>query len=231
MCRLLGISYKKSRKIPKKLLQDFWWLSVKHPHGWGLCSFTSYRKDWYCKKGPYPAFRVFPVSPVKSHIHIAHVRRATKGKVHYLNCHPFVRNGWSLAHNGTLFHIRKVKFKKFRPFGWTDSEKILCLLLDWYSETKYIRYKDEVEWFHLLHDFLWDLQDSQDSMGILNLLFSDGKYLYAYRGLDGRKSLYYNQLKSRIVVCSEQLDSISNWTPIGIGDMLVFDRGRIIYDF
>ncbi len=71
--------------------------------------------------------------PIKSDNVIAHIRKATQGRVALENCHPFVRELWGrywvFAHNGDLKDFAPRLHGAFRPVGDTDSERAFCWLM------------------------------------------------------------------------------------------------------
>jgi len=71
--------------------------------------------------------------PIKSRNVIAHIRKATQGRVALENCHPFVRELWGrywvFAHNGDLKDFHPRLHGSFHPVGSTDSELAFCWLL------------------------------------------------------------------------------------------------------
>ena len=71
--------------------------------------------------------------PIKSDNVIAHIRKATQGRVALENTHPFVRELWGrywvFAHNGDLQRFAPRLHAAFRPVGDTDSERAFCWLL------------------------------------------------------------------------------------------------------
>jgi predicted glutamine amidotransferase len=72
--------------------------------------------------------------PIKSRNVIAHIRKATQGKINLENSHPFSRELWGrqwiFAHNGDLHDFNPVLSGRFTPVGNTDSERAFCYLLD-----------------------------------------------------------------------------------------------------
>jgi glutamine amidotransferase len=71
--------------------------------------------------------------PVKSRTVIAHIRKATQGRVALSNCHPFTRRlwgrDWVFAHNGDLKKLALKLDGRYRPQGSTDSELAFCYML------------------------------------------------------------------------------------------------------
>ena len=72
--------------------------------------------------------------PIKSRNVIAHIRKATQGKITLENSHPFSRELWGrqwiFAHNGDLHDFQPELAGRFTPVGNTDSELAFCYLLE-----------------------------------------------------------------------------------------------------
>src|SRR5207342_839175 len=71
--------------------------------------------------------------PIRSENIVAHIRKATQGRVALENTHPFVRELWGrywvFAHNGDLQDYAPRLHGAFRPVGDTDSERAFCWLM------------------------------------------------------------------------------------------------------
>ena len=59
----------------------------------------------------------------------------------------------------------------------------------------------------------------------LNLLFSDGKYLYAHTNCKG--TLHYLQKNGVTLIATRPL-SDANWQPLPFSQLLAFNKGRLI---
>ncbi len=114
---------------------------------------------------------------IRSQIIISHVRFATS-EINYLNTHSFARriksigqyDEWIFAHNGVLNGVEGLP-KRFKPLGTTDSEAAFCYIMENLEGIGTIR-----ELFTKLYQFLSELSD----YGTLNVLISNGRYLFAY---------------------------------------------------
>lgn len=186
MCRLLGVAANTTVHLTFSLLlapNSLRSQSRTNAHGWGI---AAYQRAWKLWKEPYSAGES-PEFEKRSHeasgrIIISHIRRITVGRMVVENTHPFQHRGWSLAHNGTVRKSTQIPIAAgFQPKGDTDSERILCALL---SE------------IHRLHGSLTKVSPATvrkalktvidscvklDPICKVNLLFSDGRYLYAFR--------------------------------------------------
>jgi hypothetical protein len=100
------------------------------------------------------------------------------------NTHPFRHDLHDIpivfAHNSTLRGLPQPTH--FRPEGQTDSEQCLCLLLSWMQEEEV-----PVSDFRRIEGWLRELNNH----GSMNLLFSNGTELLAYRDRDGYNGLCF----------------------------------------
>ncbi len=111
-----------------------------HGHGWGVADYRDglplvEKQTWAAFHGEHfsrKAARVYARTVV------AHVRRATVGPTSFENTHPFHYGRWIFAHNGTVPHFDKVRFKMLDHIdplhraeisGDTDSEHVFRYLL------------------------------------------------------------------------------------------------------
>jgi len=174
MCQLFGLSSNKNVDIQLSL-REFRHRGARNPHGWG---FAFYLDDgWKIIKEPKSLADENIQSKefqFKSKIIIGHVRLATCGNKTHLNTHPFYRNNWVFAHNGTVKKIMKekeFKLSELKPFGETDSEYAFCYLLQ-----KIGKEKDPQKIAEILEREAEKIKE----YGRFNFLLSDGKILYAY---------------------------------------------------
>ncbi len=190
MCELFGVNANKEVDV------NFTWRGFVrkgkfNPHGWGV--------GWYLKaangkraasliKQPIPAYEsmialTLPRLNIRSQIIVSHVRFATS-EINYLNTHPFVRRIWStgqydewiFAHNGVLHGVEELP-ECFKPLGTTDSEAAFCYIMENLEGVRTIR-----ELFTKLYQLLSELSD----YGTLNVLMSNGRYLFAYSHYPGK---------------------------------------------
>ena len=114
--------------------------SREHPDGWGL--------GWYENGAPRVVRSLTPAHGdadfeklsqyVRASTVVAHVRKASVGKVAPENTHPFQRGPWLFAHNGTLPEwprVRPLLEERIAPAlreqvrGETDSERCFYVFL------------------------------------------------------------------------------------------------------
>jgi len=143
MCRLFGCRSRASSRVSHELFHGANALRVQsreHPDGWGL--------GWYENGAPRvvrsltPAHGDTDFEKLSQFVHaetvLAHVRKASVGRVAAENTHPFQRGPWLFAHNGTLPDWERVRGpleERIAPGlraelrGETDSERCFFLFL------------------------------------------------------------------------------------------------------
>jgi len=111
---------------------------------------------------------------------VSHIRQANRGCVSLENTHPFTRElwgrYWTFAHNGQLTGYKKLATGRHRPVGDTDSEHAFCWLLE-RLEQKYPRRPAN---FPAMFRYLATLCDELRSLGVFNMLLSDGEFVMTY---------------------------------------------------
>lgn len=186
MCELLGMS----ANTPTDLIFSFSALmqrggkSADHKDGWGVCFYEGKGVRQFHDASPGCESKVaefLRTHPIRSHTSIAHIRKANRGKVTQVNTHPFIRELWGeywvFAHNGQIKNIKTWKLESFfTPVGTTDSERLFCYILGKVKKKFPSRPKNNKDLFVYLKYLLNECHKS----GIMNLLFSDGKFLFAY---------------------------------------------------
>lgn len=114
--------------------------TAPHGDGWGVAFLEG--RDALLFRGAEAAYTSALVQclarlPIKSTTVVAHIRRATRGRIALANTQPFQRELWGRAH--VFAHNGDVLFdaipsssaqQRFRPIGDTDSEVIFCRFLD-----------------------------------------------------------------------------------------------------
>lgn len=186
MCELLALHF--NRPVhPDFSFRGFRHRGSTNPHGWGL-AWIDDSNGWQVVKSTCAANEsrvaasLLKHCPGPSRTFLGHVRLASRGSISAINTHPFVqalgKNQVALIHNGTLSGLPATKRK---PLGETDSEHLLCLLLD--------RLEDVGATFDDYDHVEAALQDL-NQYGTLNAVLSDGSFIYAYRDKNGYKGLY-----------------------------------------
>lgn len=254
MCELLGMSANVPTDICFSLTGLIERGGVVGPHedGWGICFYEGKAvrvfKDTKSSSKSKIA-RFVKEYPIKSHIVISHIRQANCGETSLENTHPFIREfwgrEWSYAHNGQLKDFKRLELGYFNPVGRTDSEYIFCYILDQVFKNFKTPPKDDEE----LWIFLADLCKSIKPNGVLNLLFSDSKYLYCFcttklTYLTRRAPFKKARLKDLdvtidfekettdkdvvSVIATEPLTQDEKWNPLDEGTFCVFKEGILL---
>lgn len=230
MCELFGVS-SRDDFYANDYLKTFYAHSDFHPHGWGLACVS--RNSALVEKESVKAstsnyLRERLSQPITEKLLLAHIRYATIGNVEYKNCHPFTGRDstgrrWTLIHNGTIFDYPALYPYLKTQKGDTDSERVFLYLMDKLNEAMRqngARLHFE-ERFKLLDEIICDMAKGNK----LNLIFTDGKYLYAHTNCKG--TMRYLEKDGAALVSTLPL-SDENWQPVPFGQLLVFSKGKLI---
>ena len=185
MCQLLGMNC----NSPTDIMFSFTGFAKRggltdhHADGFGVAFFEGSGVRTfvdYQSAVTSPVAELIKRSPIKSKHVIAHIRKATQGRVTLANCHPFVRELWGrywvFAHNGDLKEFTPSLDGPYRPVGTTDSELAFCFLLQQLRE----RYGDHMPAFDDLQAAIREIVGDIASHGTFNMLLSDGSALFAH---------------------------------------------------
>lgn len=250
MCQLLGMNC----NVPTDIVFSFTGFATRgggtdvHNDGWGIAFFEGAGVRHFVD---YQAAAASPIAdlikrcPIKSRNVIAHIRKATQGRVTLENCHPFVRELWGrywvFAHNGDLKNFMPTLDGPFHPVGTTDSEWAFCYIL------QQLRARfPELPTLPELTVALRELTTEIAGHGAFNMLMSDGSALFAHCATD----LYYivrkypfTQAKlsdedvtvdfsevttpnDRVaIIVTQPLTTNEKWTQFGSGELKVFVDG------
>jgi predicted glutamine amidotransferase len=138
MCRLVGIVASEPTEFGLCLNtaeRSLASLSREHPDGWGI---AIHSHEWRVHKGIERAYedRRFHEIAARSrgHMLIAHIRQKTVGSTKIENTHPFERDGWVFAHNGTVTDLAPIRggtssARLGQVLGDTDSELLFAFFL------------------------------------------------------------------------------------------------------
>lgn len=184
--------------------------------------------------------------PIKSRNVIAHIRKATQGKINLENSHPFSRELWGrqwiFAHNGDLKDFLPELSGRFTPVGNTDSERAFCYLLD--QLVKHFGY-DEPK-LDQVFDLLAEISPSIAEHGTFNFCLSNGQALFTYATtklhwlvreypfkpaqlIDIEVEVDFSQVttpEDRVaVITTEPLTQNEEWTAFQEGEMILFRDG------
>ena len=157
----------------------------ENPDGWGLAFYEGFQLQLVKEARPAvksPLFDFVERYP-ESRTFISHVRRSTRGTRSYANTHPFYRvvsdnknrSEYSFAHNGTLTDMSMLKISALRPIGETDSEQLMCHLLEELLGRGLSSLPKES--FKYIESSLRDINGVDNT---LNCILSNGEYLFCY---------------------------------------------------
>jgi predicted glutamine amidotransferase len=189
MCRLLGIAAEAVTNFstclcdaPRSMATQ----SREQRDGWGA---AVYAQDgaWLVAKHPVCAAddAAFASAAMATAgvILVAHVRAQTVGAVSAANTHPFQRDGWVFAHNGTVndLHLRsRTSLQRQREVeGETDSELLFAYLLTKLDECGLTRSSASFAIDETLARAVGEL--TRRHAGTMNFVLSNGSLLYAHR--------------------------------------------------
>ena len=218
-----------------------------HRDGWGAAYMQ--HGDAFLVREPEPAhgsdlLGFLQARDPRSHLVIAHVRRATQGARLLRNTQPFQRELGGrthiFAHNGMLPEIEadpRFEARWARPVGETDSEHAFCALIDRLRPLWNARVPTLQERFDVAVQFANDLR----TLGPANFLYSDGDAIFAHghrrkhdAGAIEPPGLHV--LCRRCVEAAEQevvlLASVpltdERWRPLVEGEVIAVRDGRIV---
>jgi predicted glutamine amidotransferase len=181
MCQLLGLN----ANVPTDLMFSFTGFAhraAEHKDGFGIAFFEGagvrLMVDHQSALGS-PVAEMIQRYPIRSRHIIAHIRKATQGRVALENTHPFMRELWGrywvFAHNGDLKDFHPKLHASFRPVGDTDSERAFCWLLQ-----ELAKHHASVPDVHELSATLAELVPQITRHGNFNFLLSNGQALWAH---------------------------------------------------
>ena len=248
MCQLLGMNC----NTPTDVMFSFAGLACRsgeHKDGFGIAFFEDRGLRHFID---HHAAHCSPVAelikryPIRSDNVIAHIRKATQGRVALENAHPFVRELWGrywvFAHNGDLKGFRPRLHGAFRPVGETDSEHAFCWLMQELAKA-HASVPTVEELTHTLRELL----PQPARHGSFNLLLSNGQALWAHgttklcwlqrrhpfgaAHLAGEDlSVDFGALAGAqdrvVVVATEALTRDETWAPFATGELGVFVGGE-----
>lgn len=186
MCELLAMS----ANVPTDICFSFSGLMQRggntgpHKDGWGVTFYEG--KGCRSFKDPMPSAQS-PIAelvtnyPMKSQAVVCHIRQANSGSVCLENTHPFVRQmwgrNWTYAHNGQLKNFSsELPVKYHIPIGTTDSEHAFC----WIMDQLHLKFGAMEPQRETLFSYISELTRKLDSLGVANVIITDGEYVFAY---------------------------------------------------
>lgn len=247
MCQLLGLN----ANTPTDVVFSFTGFSTRaeeHKDGFGIAFFEGRGVRLFVDS---QSARASPVAemvrsyPIRSDVILAHIRKATQGRVALENTHPFQRELWGrywvFAHNGDLKGYTPRLHASFRPVGDTDSERAFCWLMQELAKAH-----AAVPSVAELTRTLAELVPVVAAHGSFNFLLSNGQALWAHcstrlwyierahpfraaRLADEDLSIDFSAVtteRDRVaVVVTEPLTEDETWTTLAPGELAVFQDG------
>lgn len=247
MCQLLGMN----GNTPTDIVFSFTGFAtraVEHKDGFGIAFFEGPGVRCFVdhhSASDSPVAAMVKHYPIRSEHVIAHIRKATQGRVALENTHPFVRELWGrywvFAHNGDLKDYHPKLHAAFRPVGSTDSERAFCWLLQELAKNH-----AGVPSLADLTQTLRELSGPIAQHGSFNFLLSNGDALWAHCSTalhwlvrehpfraaklqDQDLTVDFAQVTTpndRVaVIVTEPLTADEDWQPFAPGELKLFHAG------
>jgi len=185
MCQLLGMNC----NVPTDICFSFQGFCERggitddHRDGWGIAFFEGVGCRLFVDAHSSitsPVADLVRKYPIHSTHVIAHIRKATQGRIALENCHPFRRELWGrywvFAHNGDLRHLEPSDSGAYQPVGGTDSERAFCLILNTLRQ----QFPQGKPSLSALYPVLQAVTETLASKGVFNYLLSDGEHFFAH---------------------------------------------------
>jgi predicted glutamine amidotransferase len=251
MCQLLGMNC----NVPTDICFSFEGFCARggktdeHRDGWGIAFFEGLGCRVFIDDKPSissPIAELVRRYPIHSTHVIAHIRKATQGKIALENCHPFQRELWGrywvFAHNGNLPDFNPKIEGFYRPVGQTDSEKAFCLILE-SLRSHFPQGKPPLE---KLYPTLQEITAMLADKGVFNYLLSDGEHFFAHCSsklsyivrqapfaaahlIDEDVTVDFRELTQKsdrvAIIATTPLTDNEVWTTLEQGELLVFQDG------
>ena len=251
MCQLLGMN----ANTPTDVTFSFTGFAQRaghtadHTDGWGIAFFEDKGLRHFVdheRAVDSPVAELIRRYPIKSRNVIAHIRKATQGRVSLENCHPFVRELWGrywvFAHNGDLKDFRPRLHGHFQPVGNTDSEQAFCWIMQELSKSHAALPSIE-ELTHTLRELAAKISPH----GTFNFLLSNGEALWAHATthlcyIERQHPFTQAQLSDEdlsvdfsrettpqdkvAIIVTAPLTQNEQWTPFQNGELRVFVHGQ-----
>jgi glutamine amidotransferase len=194
-------------------------LSHEHADGWGAAFCLA--DTWHIERSTSCAARCSTyqrLSAMEARVIVAHIRKKTVGELSLANTHPFRRDRFVFAHNGTIHAIdalvtRTSREQLARIEGDTDSERLFAFVMTYVDETGDVErgLTRAVRELHALGD-----------IGSVTFLLSCGTRLYAHRL--GR-TLFTSIRDDAAIVASQRLDG-GDWLEVPERAVVILEAPR-----
>lgn len=254
MCQLLGMNC----NVPTDICFSFTGFCARggqtdeHRDGWGIAFFEGAGCRLFLDDKPSvasPIAALVKQYPIHSQHVIAHIRKATQGRVALENCHPFRRELWGrywvFAHNGDLKAFEAPLNGTYHPVGDTDSEQAFCKILD-SLRSAFPQGKPSLpDLYAVLKEITADIAQ----YGVFNYMLSDGIHFFAYCSTqlsyivrqapfahahlaDQDVTVDFQELttpEDRVaIIATTPLTDNETWRAIAPGNLLMFQDGQPI---
>ena len=247
MCQLLGMN----ANTPTDVMFSFTGFATRaheHKDGFGIAFFEGAGVRLMVdaqSAHQSPVAEMVRRYPIRSEHIVAHIRKATQGRVTLANTHPFVRELWGrywvFAHNGDLKGFNPRLHGAFRPVGETDSERAFCWMMQELAKAH-----ASVPSIEELTATLRELASVPAAHGSFNFMLSNGQALWAHCSTHlhhlvrqhpfRRASLQdedvtvdfaeHTSARDRVaVIVTEPLTKDEAWTAFAPGELRVFVDG------
>lgn len=231
MCELLGITAKKAF-YANNLLERFFSHSEIHRDGWGIAFIdggTSLIEKETVTAYQSSRLRELLDGEILTRRAIAHIRKATIGDIEYNNTHPFSASDitgrvWTLAHNGTIFEGDELTSYQYKQIGRTDSERILLYIVDQIND--HIESGFDLSDIKIRSKLIEQLIVKLAPGNKLNLLISDGEYLYVHKNDEG--TLFAKISEGQVVFATKPLDD-TGWSEVPGNRLFVYHDGDPVF--
>jgi predicted glutamine amidotransferase len=211
MCRLLAATRGGDPELFQRMLD----LSHFHRDGWGAAWWSSTTQGYV--RGDQPAYRrdsgfrriATTLTRLQPVTYVCHVRKRSMAPSRVSNSHPFVRDGWAFAHNGTLPWLETPTI--------TDSERFFDAEILPGLRAR----KDPV-------DVIGEaLARAPQTYTALNCVVTDGDRMYVLESHLTNPDYYelrWNSDSRGVCVASADV-APAEWEVLGNGNLLAIDRG------
>lgn len=248
MCQLLGMNC----NVPTDIVFSFSGFAQRaceHADGFGIAFFEGKGVRSFVDAAAAtcsPVADLIKGYPIRSTNVVAHIRKATIGRVALENCHPFTRELWGrywvFAHNGDLKDYHPCLHAAFHPVGDTDSERAFCWLLQEMAKS-HASVPSPQELTHTLSELVPQIARH----GTFNFVMGNGHALWAHgttrlhylvrrhpfanaRLQDADVTVDFADLASPgdqvALIATEPLTSNEQWTAFKPGELMVFVDGK-----
>ncbi|MEI6309786.1 MAG: class II glutamine amidotransferase [bacterium] len=187
---------------------------------WGKDGGLRLRKEAADPRLPACAQTINEMARLHPTLVIGHLRKASPGiPIRQENTHPFCREGWAFAHNGTIHDAGRIPIGNLSPEGDGDSERFFLFLLN------RLRGAAKGDRATIIGQALAELDKENLDYTALNFLLSDGAEAFvSCRYRDLALTSYYQLWKREdaalLAVCSEPIGS-GKWVPLENGALVV----------